>query len=311
MEPSNNSEGDGFRYPTREEAMEGRKQRAEMRRLRREALGPQGRDAEDRAKKAASRNSHTAGIDLISLALERPSELIEPQRLALLGRPVHWPDGTAFLQALTGYEKQSCGDYIKFQFASCSPRGSVVHLSPNICKFTLCDWRLPSWDSYDGNANAAVEVMYQEQLQLERDDAPLERARQVARNDIDKAARSYARMMLRGYEAMQESGLMLSPKEVWESVKPRVPAWMQEISKNNEEYGFVFYKAAELLEREAAWSRWITVFQDDMDPYLDSYVGHRVAAEGVRDGHIIEYRMCAEWVEDVHLPGDDPQAFRE
>ena len=166
MEPNSNAEGDGSRYPTREEAMKRMRQRSKARRQRREAIGQEGRDAEDRAKKTAFRNSRIAGIGLVALALERPAELIEPQRLALLGRPVHWPDGTAFLRALTGYEEHRCGGYMGFQAASCSPRWPIVHLSPELCKFTLCDWRVPRWEKFDGDANAAVEAMYQEQLQL-------------------------------------------------------------------------------------------------------------------------------------------------
>ena len=54
----------------------------------------------------------------------------------------------------------------------------------------------------------------------------------------------------------------------------------QEISENHEEYGFVSYKAAELLNRE--------------NPDLDSYVGHRAAAEGLLDGHIVENQKCVE-----------------
>lgn len=68
------------------------------------------------------------------------------------------------------------GGIFCFQAHACDSR-DLVHMSPELCKFTLCDWRIPKYPS--GDSSADTEILYQEELHLQRERAPLEKAREM------------------------------------------------------------------------------------------------------------------------------------
>lgn len=160
-------------------------------------------DSRDRPRANKLRHEYYQNVDLLAKALEDPKSLNDVQRKALLGRPAYDRDATTFLRLLPGYGQRP--RTIRCFREAASDFSSFAHYSPELCKFTLCDWRVPQGlDGTKDNATAAIESLYQEQLHLERENSPLELAREAVRNYNDRQARFYARRVLREYELAEE-----------------------------------------------------------------------------------------------------------
>ena len=141
------------------------------------------------------RDEECKDIDSVSKALKNPTSLSAIQKDALLGRPTHQEDTLLFLRALRGNDERRIRQVSRFKnvaadFTRCIP------FSHELCKFSLCDWRMPQEFNSGSDANTAVELLYQEQLRLEREQGPLEAARAAVRSGADRRARSYAQRVL-------------------------------------------------------------------------------------------------------------------
>ncbi|KAL2202078.1 hypothetical protein CC79DRAFT_168137 [Sarocladium strictum] len=87
------------------------------------------------------RRRSVAGLDLISVALQDPSQLDDTQRAALLGYTPYPPNSEAFVKLLSShkeYRKKRDLSYLVF-----SEQLSDSLRSPVLCKYMLCDGRIP------------------------------------------------------------------------------------------------------------------------------------------------------------------------
>ncbi|KAK7424495.1 hypothetical protein QQX98_000460 [Neonectria punicea] len=150
-------------------------------------------------------------------------------------------------------------------------------MSPELCKFTLCDWRIPEQVGSDVDSNAAIEALYQEQLRLQREEDQLEKARDLARDHGPKTARYWAQQILERFEDAAEKGEEIRVLATWDRIKPEVPFWVNDIWKAREDYGFVIYKSREVEQRPAAAiRRWLTNYNAEEDS--ENFVGIENAA---------------------------------
>ncbi|KAJ4137876.1 hypothetical protein NW754_001521 [Fusarium falciforme] len=69
-----------------------------------------------------------------------------------------------------------------------------------------------------------------------------------------KFVQYWAHKMLHEYEAAVEREVPLTNQtapHVWASIVPKDPAWIEEIDRWGQEFGFVCYRSSEVLQRPA------------------------------------------------------------
>lgn len=262
-------------------------------------------------KSKKDRERECSGVDLVEKALMNPQSLSEIQRVALLGRPAYAEDAYIFVGALKGYNRRKMPRMSSFMNRAWS-FDRFVHLSPQLCKFTLCDWRAPPDFDRGGDANAAIDELYEEQLRLERENSPLEKARDKVRTKWERCARFYAARALAQYEEGIAEGQEPSPDDVWARFQPQIPTWIQDIHFNNEDYGFVIFESKEARSSPTlARKNWMQVFEEaDRD---DNFCGYNYARNTVFFGSLLSQHMFPGWAEDcpLHMPSEnDPSALR-
>ncbi|KAM0420324.1 hypothetical protein ACHAPT_011866 [Fusarium lateritium] len=309
--------------------------KAEKRRqleLRRAQMTPEERAADiekrSRAIHAKRRRAARQG-DLVEVALT--GYLSSDQCKVLLRQPYYPPDATAFLRSLNGY-LDNMGD-INLYRQMLSFRGDdgkrFLLRSPELCKFALVDWRIPKSESIqEMGPTLALDRLYEMHLKEQGQDDRLEQAREVARKGTGqydlKRTQYWARKMLHEYEAAVERGEPLTDQTapaVW-AITPKAPAWIDEIKRWGQDFGFVCYRSSEVEQRPTvARDRWLTVFEDSSAPgcYIgdsNEFCGYRRGADSaIMDGFILGKYMNALWQPScpVHgLPSEAyPSAFRE
>ena len=233
----------------------------------------------ERERELEIQHGHVAGLDLVAMALQDPSQLNRYQKFALLGQTPHWPDQRAFLAKLDGYSPKD-DEYRTIRAIAASTHRPLQ--SPTLCKFALCDGRIPDDfraenknDSID--ANAFVEERYQEQKRLEETQDPLEQARAAVRTDEELRGRLFATRMLHAFEAAEREGREADPEAIWKEIGPRdFPQWVEDVFKSGQSYGFTFYSSKEVAEdRPVSLQRWRNIcegYRDVVNKYADGYV---------------------------------------
>lgn len=259
-------------------------------------------DAEKRAPFIQKRKFAIRGLDLVAKALSEGNVYSDEGCAELLGQPVYPPDATAFLRSLKGYEDKM-GDISSFKYDAGSPF-KLVHMSPELCKFTLCDWRTPEKPSDDSAHD--IEVLYQEQLRLQLEKSPLERAREICRGPHHKTAQYWAQKMLEKFEAAAQKGEEMRVLATWDRIKPDVPFWVNDIFRSKERYGFNIYKSKEVEQRPAARDCWIEIFGKGFQ--LQEIVGHLHACDTVYGGLCLRKYMYLHWLPPCPVSGFPPEA---
>lgn len=261
-------------------------------------------DAEKRAPFMQWRKFAIRGLDLVAIALSEGTVYTMEGCAELLGQPVYPPDATAFLRSLKGYEDKM-GDFSSFKHHACSSSTfTFVHMSPELCKFTLCDWRIPEKPSDDSTHD--IEVLYQEQLRLQREKDPLERAREVCRGRNQKTGQYWAQQMLEKFEAAAKKGEEMRVLATWDRIKPEVPFWINDIFRSKEVYGFIIYKSKEIEQRPVARDCWLEIFEKGFQ--LQEIAGHRRACDTVYGGYFLGSSMYLHWVPPCPVSGFPPEA---
>ena len=244
------------------------------------------------------------GIDLVEMALEDPDAVQRSTGLSgtLLGREPWRKDEFRFAAKLLGYgEDFRYGERLVERHSHGSPDRAFI--SPEVCKFFICDRRVPKGEM-------TVDDLYAEQLCLEAENDPLERAREAVRTESDKILRHRARLFLAELEAAAERGEKAKPAEIWERLKPKRPRWIQALVETWTDFGFVFYKSKEARARPDALKRWMRIF-NDMER-TDNFGGYRTCFDGrkaVTDGFLLKHCIDAVWIED-ELSEADPSSLR-
>ncbi|KPM41447.1 hypothetical protein AK830_g5147 [Neonectria ditissima] len=188
--------------------------------------------------------------------------LNKDQRAALLGQITCPPDATAFLQSLSGYSDK-LGDIAVFQKCACSTT-HFVHI-------------IPEQGNDSGNSNPGIEVLYQDQLRLQRERRGTRRSRY---STVSKNA--------------TEKGEELCVLATWDRIKPRFLFWIGDIWKAREEYDFVIYKSKEVEQRPAAARRrWLTTYNVEEDS--ENFIGLESAATAVLAASCIRPFVFSAW----------------
>lgn len=252
-------------------------------------------------------------VDLVSAALDRPHDLGWMQHEALLGRTPFEPDATAFLESLSGYKAHKRGSFSMFlgQISDTS----TSFRSAELCKFALCDRRIPDGFRAHGDdnvdANTAVEDLYKEQLRLECDHDSLERAREAVRSDSEKRSRHFARRMLDAFESALDKGEVPDPDKIWGEMRPRRAEWVRDIFNSRDDYGFIFFLTKEVVQgRSVAFDRWSVYFHGKRDDDAGRGVGFHRGAESIDHGSGLAQYMAPGWVTDLNPSETDPGAMR-
>ncbi|RSL43761.1 hypothetical protein CEP54_014963 [Fusarium duplospermum] len=318
-------------------AIKAQVQRDEERRreleLRRAQMTPEERAADMEKKARARHNKQRKAAkkeDLVEIALT--GYLSEEQSAALLRQPFP-PDATAFLRSLNGY-LDTLGDievYRRMLGESIEDAKPFLLRSPELCKFALVDWRVPNSERIqERGPSLALDRLYKILLKEQGQDDRLDHVRAVARGHPMqrnlKRVQYWARKMLNEYEAAVERGEPLTDQtapHVWASIVPKAPAWIDEIRRWGQAFGFVCYRSSEVEQRPTvARDRWLSVFEDAPSPgwpYTGSsneFCGYRKGAHNtIMDGFVLGEYMNALWQPScpVHgLPSEaQPSAFRE
>ncbi|KAH6685679.1 hypothetical protein F5X68DRAFT_276501 [Plectosphaerella plurivora] len=292
-------EQDGGRASSRRET--GR-ERTQRRRL----MTAEERVLDHRAEKRAQRSAIVGDKDLVAMALADPGSFKHPLRSALLDAPL-WPeDETKLARQLPG-----CKLTPAQRFDLCAATHDLTPAalsSPAACKFMICDMRVSPFDP--GDPVARIEVAYQEQLRLEREDDDLERARELVRTPEMRLARRNARAILREFEMAAERGEdEPDAQAIWARIGPQAPEWVRDIDESGEDYGFAILTSREARARpQAARDQWMTVFNE---AYRGDNLGGFKANPRVHGGSRLVPYMVPYWVGlDDHedMPSEEDHA---
>lgn len=218
-----------------------------------------------REQRRLALEEYIGGRDLVSWCLEEPKAFQDnpPLQGALLGRHCYIFDTHDMIkdmtkgklngpEALAGYAEHPDGGYFPVD---------VVAL-----KLAYCDGAIVK-DEED------LERLYQERLRDEELQPPIERARELARREAEKAARRNAKWLIPAIEKLDpkviekarnsnlDNRQML--QDLWRQVSPPPPQWIQTILENDQRWGFVIYKTAE-VEKEYG-HKWFPTKENDYE----------------------------------------------
>lgn len=244
--------------------------------------------------------------DLIRIGLEQGQDMDDMLKCHLLGQP-NFDDLRYFVQNLEG-----CMEADWFRDYSYRP----VYLPPTmlhsraVCKFVICDGRIADMDTFDGDSNAAMERLYQEQLHLEATNDVLERARAAVRSREQKAATELAKIMLAQYDKQLAEQGYYDVKETWKQIAPKTPAWIDEICVAQEKYGFVVFESSKLRKRTLQGIvQWYRVFNGLSHIDHSEWTGRLAAAKTVKDGYKLILNSRLQF-EKEPVDEDDPESIR-
>lgn len=271
----------------------------------RDARTPEQVEEENRRDLAEAWRKESEGVDIVEMVFGDPYAVQCSYGLSgtLLGREPWRRDEFRYAAKLLGSGEDAVqrGRWVVESAAFREPEMAFV--SPEICKFFICDRRVPKGD-------ATVDDLYAEQLRLEAENDPLERAREEVRTDVDKILRHRARLFLAELEAAAEKGEEAKPAEIWERMKPKRPDWVQALLDARKNFGFVFYKSKEARARPDGLKRWMRIFNDL--GRTDNFGGYRTCFDGpkaVKDGFLLKHCVDVVWIED-ELSEADPAKLR-
>lgn len=245
--------------------------------------------------------------DLIQMGLEQGEDMDIHLKRRLLGQPNDY-DRDFFVANLEGCIRTSRFIwYWQPPLSSTAPEG--IHTRA-ICKYVICDGRSPDMTTFDGDSDAAVESLYQEQLHLEATNDELERARAAVRSREQKAASQLARIMLEEYGKQIEERGYYDPNETWERLAPKMPAWITELNTGQDKYGYIVFESSKLRDRPLqALVQWYRVFNGS---YVDGNegTGYPQALKTVMNGRRLQMRWKLLFQKDP-VDEDDPESIRK
>ncbi|KAG4261948.1 hypothetical protein FPRO03_11416 [Fusarium proliferatum] len=118
-------------------------------------------------------------------------------------------------------------------------------------------WRLVYCDLYyiDGTNSCSLQDIYESRLREEELQTPAARARENIRRDVIKVARRNAKWVLSELDrhSDEEKAQPLEDfgetvRAIWKRASHAPPAWIEEILRAQQPWGFVYYKAKEVKE---------------------------------------------------------------
>ncbi|KAF5711566.1 hypothetical protein FGLOB1_4925 [Fusarium globosum] len=212
-----------------------------------------------------------AGRDLVEMALSNPSEFHDNVFLqnALLGRTSFYPDEAKMIQRIVG--AQYSGEVLFDKIANFDQEYYVT--------LPIDAWKLVYCDLYyiDGANSCSLQDIYESRLREEELQSPAARARENIRRDVIKAARRNAKWMLSELDrlsneekAQRLEGFGKTVRAIWKRASHAPPAWIQEILRAQQPWGFVYYKAKEVKEAyDPRWDSLLDMVNKSPMPSLD------------------------------------------
>lgn len=205
------------------------------------------------------------GRDIVSWCLEEPQAFQDnpPLQNALLGRHAFISDTSDMIKRLT---KGKVRYHEALSGRAENPDGGSFPVDVVAWKLAYCDGAIVE-DEQD------LERLYQERLRDEELQPPVERARELARRESEKAARRNAKWLIPAIEKLdpkvieQARNSILDNRQIlqdlWRQVSPPPPQWIQTILENDQPWGFVIYKTAE-VEKEYG-HKWSSTGENDYE----------------------------------------------
>ncbi|KAG5793614.1 hypothetical protein H9Q69_007349 [Fusarium xylarioides] len=189
-----------------------------------------------------------AGRDLIEIALSNPSEFHDSVLLqnALLGRTSYTPDETKMVKRIMGTHRYD-GEGL-FEAIANFDRAYYFAIPIDAWKLDYCDLYY-----IDGDNSYSLQDIYESRLQEEELQTPAARAGGNIRRDVIKVARRNAKWMLLELDRLSDEEKAQPLKDfgktvraIWKRASHTSPAWIQEILRAQQPWGFVYYKTKEV-----------------------------------------------------------------
>ncbi|CZR49112.1 uncharacterized protein FPRO_12549 [Fusarium proliferatum ET1] len=140
-------------------------------------------------------------------------------------------------------------------------------------------WRLVYCDLYyiDGTNSCSLQDIYESRLREEELQTPAARARENIRRDVIKVARRNAKWVLSELDrhSDEEKAQPLEDfgetvRAIWKRASHAPPAWIEEILRAQQPWGFVYYKAKEVKEPyDLRWDSLLDMVNKGPMPSLD------------------------------------------
>jgi hypothetical protein len=206
---------------------------------------------------------YIGGRDIVSWCLEEPQHFQDnpPLQNALLGRHAFIFDTSAMIKRLTKGK-------VRYHEAL---SGRAEHPDTGCFHIDFVAWKLAYCDGATVKDEEDLERLYQERLRDEELQPPIERARELARRESEKAARRNAKWMIPAIERLDSEVIeeardsILSNDrtlcDLWRQVSPPPPQWIQTILENDQPWGFVIYKTAEVEKKYG--HKWFSTEEND------------------------------------------------
>ncbi|PNP53573.1 hypothetical protein FNYG_15750 [Fusarium nygamai] len=212
-----------------------------------------------------------AGRDLVEMALSNPSEFHDNVLLqnALLGRTSYTPDETNMVKRIIGAHTYN-GEGL---FQAIANFDQTYYFA-----IPIDAWKLVYCDLYyiDGDNSCSLQDIYESRLREEELQTPAARARENIRRDVIKLARRNAKWMLSELDRLsdEEKAQPLEDfrkmvRAIWKRASHTPPAWIQEILRAQQPWGFVYYKTKEVEHPYGRkWSSLLDMVNNTPQPSL-------------------------------------------
>lgn len=224
------------------------------------------------AEELESRNEEVRGRDLVAevLSHSNPNEMedIWIIREVLFNHFVDSSDAMFFIQRLLN----KATFWGNLERLAALPDGLFpIPALIDVWKFVYCDM---GYIKDVGSVNKA----YEAQLREEELQSPLARAKELIRNDYEKASRRNAKWIIPVLERLSPQELFRMDREeeggammaIWKQVAPPAPAWVQAVVDAQQPWGFVFYKD---VKAETKFGRkWERVWEIILDRTCATYI---------------------------------------
>ncbi|KAF5556904.1 hypothetical protein FMEXI_957 [Fusarium mexicanum] len=267
-----------------------------------------------REKLAQRLQEKLAGRDLVEMALSNPSEFHGNVLLqnALLGRTSYTVDETKMVKRIIGAHTYD-GEGL-FEAIANFDQIYDIYIPIDAWKLVYCDLYY-----IDGVNSCSLQEIYESRLGEEELQAPTARARENIRRDVIKAARRNAKWMLSELDRLSDEektqpldDFGKTVRAVWKRASHAPPAWIEEILREQQPWGFVYYKAKEVkrpydtLARDVREATYFGIHcqgkRNDLVA-LQTEVWAPVTSEGDLDEHGGFRRHFREYRQSLSSPG--------
>ncbi|KAF5542788.1 hypothetical protein FNAPI_9887 [Fusarium napiforme] len=210
-----------------------------------------------------------AGRNLIEIALSNPSEFHGSVLLqnALLGRTSYTVDETKMVKRIMGAHIYN-GEGL-FEAIANFDRASYFAIPIDAWKLVYCDLYY-----IDGDNSCSLQDIYERRLREEELQTAAAQARENIRRGVIKLARRNAKWMLSELDRLSDEekaqpleNFEKTVRATWRQASHTPPAWIQDIFRVQQPWGFVYYKTKE-VQHPCKWSSLLDMVNNTPQPSL-------------------------------------------